>query len=250
MKLNPEDYNDCSYSGYRERAVDPSLSLNEKCGFPESFRAGRSADIFADISQKLTALEKPGSKICDIGAGCSELAHHIVAMTAQHLHSLTVIDSPEMLSLLPSAPHLRKIEGPFPQCMRACSPSIGYFDAILAYSVVQTVFEEGSIFAFVDAATHLLADGGQLLLGDIPNATMRKRFMASDAARAYHQYHYPHLPKPEIVFNALEPGRIDDGVILGVIARMRAAGMHAFVVPQAPSLPMANRREDVLIIRP
>jgi hypothetical protein len=127
---------------------------------------------------------------------------------------------------------------------------IGSFDAILAYSVVQTVFEEGNIFAFIDTATQLLAGGGQLLLGDIPNASMRKRFMASDAGRAYHQLHYSHRPEPEIVFNAPEPGRIDDGVILGIIARVRAAGLHAFVVPQAPTLPMANRREDVLIIRP
>ena len=51
-------------------------------------------------------------------------------------------------------------------------------------------------------------------------------------------------------FNTLEPGEIDDGVVLGLVARMRAAGFHAFVVPQAPDLPMANRREDILIIRP
>jgi hypothetical protein len=250
MTLNPEDPSGWDYAGYRKRANDPSLSLNEKCGFPEALRRGRSADIFRDIRTKLTLLEDPGISICDIGAGCSELSHHIVAMTARNRQSLTVIDSPEMLSLLPSAPHVTKIEGPFPHCLQAGAHCVGPFDAILAYSVAQTVFEEGNLFGFVDSAMRLLAARGQLLLGDIPNASMRKRFMASEAGRAYHKVHYSHLPEPEVVFNALEPGRIDDGVVLGLIARMRAAGLHAFVVPQAADLPMANRREDILIIRP
>jgi len=38
--------------------------------------------------------------------------------------------------------------------------------------------------------------------------------------------------------------------VLAVLAHARAAGMHAFVVPQASGLPMANRREDILIGRP
>lgn len=46
------------------------------------------------------------------------------------------------------------------------------------------------------------------------------------------------------------PGEIDDGVILGLFARMRGAGLSAFVVPQAPDLPTGNRREDILIVRP
>ncbi len=248
--LKPEDYRVESYQAFRERAKNPALSRNEMCGFPEVFRAGRSESILADIASKLTLLAKPGIKILDIGAGCSDLAHHIVETTARRDQSLTVIDSPEMLSLLPDSPHLEKIEGRFPDCVKSAERGLGSFDAILIYSVAQHVFLEASLFAFLDAAAQLLAEQGQLLLGDIPNATMRKRFMASDAGRAYHKIHYSRLPEPNVVFNTLAPGEIDDGVILGVIARMRAAGLHAFVVPQAPDLPMANRREDILIIRP
>jgi hypothetical protein len=47
----------------------------------------------------------------------------------------------------------------------------------------------------------------------------------------------------------LEPGQLDDGVILGLIARMRNAGFNAFVLPQRADLPMATRREDILIVR-
>jgi hypothetical protein len=48
----------------------------------------------------------------------------------------------------------------------------------------------------------------------------------------------------------LERGKIDDAVLLGLVARYRAAGCHAYLLPQAAELPMANRREDMLIVSP
>ena len=239
-----------SYEEFRERAKNPALTLNEKCGFPEAFRSGQSARIFADICSKLIALTNTGAKLLDIGAGCTELAHHIVEATGRHGQSLTVIDSPEMLSLLPDRSHLTKIEGPFPDCIQRIAEPLGPFDGILAYDVLQTVFRDGNLFAFVDSAVQLLKNQGQFLIGDIPNATMRKRFVISPSGKVYHEQYYSDLPEPSIVFNSLEPGQIDDGIILGLVARMRTAGLHAFVVPQGPDLPMATRREDILIMRP
>ena len=51
-------------------------------------------------------------------------------------------------------------------------------------------------------------------------------------------------------WGAPEPGKIDDAVILGLLARSRAAGFDAYVVTQPEELPMATRREDILIRRP
>ena len=39
-------------------------------------------------------------------------------------------------------------------------------------------------------------------------------------------------------------------VVLSLVQRCRHFGFHAWVLPQAPELPMANRREDVLVVRP
>ena len=248
--LNPSDYVVASYEDFRERAADPKLSLNEKCGFSDVFRAGFNTAIMADLCSKVTALSRAGARICDIGAGCSELSQLIIETTRRNGQSLTVIDSPEMLKLLPDYAHITKIEGPFPDCLGTVARSLGPFDGILTYSVLQTVFLSGNLFAFVDAAIELLVEGGQFLIGDIPNATMRKRFIVSEAGKAYHQLHYAHLPEPKVEFNTLNVGEIDDGVILGLIARARSAGLHAFALPQGPELPMATRREDILIVRP
>ena len=43
---------------------------------------------------------------------------------------------------------------------------------------------------------------------------------------------------------------IDDAVVFALLQRSRLAGFDAYVVPQDSALPMANRREDILIIRP
>jgi len=55
---------------------------------------------------------------------------------------------------------------------------------------------------------------------------------------------------PEVAFNRVEHEAIDDAVVLGLLARARAAGCDAYVVPQRDDLPMANRREDILIAKP
>jgi hypothetical protein len=123
-------------------------------------------------------------------------------------------------------------------------------DAIVAYSVIQYVFAEGNLWDFIDRCLSLLNDGGEIFLGDIPNVTMRKRFFSSSDGVRVHQAYTGKQEVPEVVFNRPEPGRIDDSVVLSVLARARAAGYHAWVLPQGEALPMANRREDILIRKP
>ncbi len=243
-------YDVAGYDGFRKRARDQALTSNEKCGFPEDMRRGRSESISQDIRSKLPALNRQGARILDIGAGCSELTCYIIGACANAGASLTVIDSPEMLALLPDQYSLTKIAGRFPECLSQLSRRIGLFDAILVYSVVQYIFAEGNLFEFIDAAMRLLDQEARLLIGDIPNVAMRNRFLASPSGELYHRQHYPNSPRPVTALNSLDEGQIDDRVVLSILARARATGMHAFVVPQASGLPMANRREDILIGRP
>ena len=183
-------YDVSGYEAFRRRAGDDRLSDNQKAGFPDAFRAGRSAAILADIAAKLPALSRPGAAVLDIGPGCGELARHIIEATGLTNQALTMIDGPEILAQLPRAGHVRNIEGPFPACLSRFAPSPGPFDAILVYSVVQYVFAEGNLFGFIDAVLDLLAEDGALLLGDIPNASMRKRFLASPSGERHHAQHY------------------------------------------------------------
>lgn len=243
-------YDVAGYEEFRRRSQDPALSRNERIGFPEIYRAGLSEAILHDIAAKLPAMHTRGARMLDIGCGCGDLALAIIAAAGSRGQALTLIDSSEMLAQLPEERHVTKITGPFPRCIRDHLPPLQQFDAILAYSVLQYVFADGDLFAFFDTAVQLLSETGALLLGDIPNTSMRKRFMASASGRASHQRQYADEPSPVVAFNVPQPGQIDDAVVLGLVGRARAAGFQAFVVPQGVALPMANRREDILIRRP
>ncbi len=238
------------FEGFRERATDASLSPYEKIGFPNEYRAGKADAILDDIAGKLSNLANSGAAVLDIGPGCSDLPVALMKRCAVKSQRLVLVDSGEMLDQLPDSPGAVKLPGSFPDCLDRVADAQRRFDAILVYSVVQYVFAESNLWRFIDSAASLLADGGQLLLGDIPNASRRKRFLASEAGRAYHRRHFGDRPFPGVEFNQLEHGQIDDAVVLGILARMRAAGFDAYVLPQDPALPMANRREDILICRP
>jgi len=236
------------YDEFKNRALNPALSYNERSGFSDEVRAGRSSIIFGDICSKLPALVVDGTKTLDIGPGCGELSQLIVSHTRQKSQHITLVDSREMLSHFDDGAGITKIEGPFPQCLKEIGDL--KFDSILTYSVAQYVFKDSNLYGFVDAAASLLTESGSLLIGDIPNVSMRKRYLSSNAGRQNHERYYSGLPFPKLEHNAPEIGNIDDSVVVGLLLRLRAAGFQAFLVPQGKDLPMANRREDLLIRRP
>jgi hypothetical protein len=55
---------------------------------------------------------------------------------------------------------------------------------------------------------------------------------------------------PSLEFNRIEENTIDDSVMMALTMRARLSGFDAYILPQAVDLPMANRREDILIVRP
>ena len=89
-----------------------------------------------------------------------------------------------------------------------------------------------------------------MLIGDIPNVSKRKRFFASDTGIKFHQAFMNTDDLPIVRFNQIEHDQIDDAVVMALLQRARAQGFDAYILPQGPSLPMSNRREDILIIRP
>ena len=239
------------FEAFRQLAGEAGLSRHEKVGFPDSYRDGKEAAIFADMRAKLPSLQKPGCHVLEIGPGCSALPVMLADLCAQQNGRLILVDSAEMLALLPDAPHVQKVPGAFPEALASQQETLrGQIDTIVAYSVVQYVFAEGNLFGFLDHCLALLADGGELLLADLPNTSMRKRFFASSTGVATHRAYTGRDEKPELHFNTPEPGQIDDSIVLAMLARARAQGFHAWVLPQAAALPMANRREDLLIRKP
>jgi hypothetical protein len=250
-RVEPRRFAGLTYEDFRSMAGDPTLSANEKIGMPDPARLEFDESILADILQKVPSLQRAGQVVVDLGSGCGTFAHHFIAYCAGLEHKLILVDSPEMLMHLPDLLNIHKVVGRFPANEGSIRKQMSDgADVVLAYGVLSVVFADSNPFLFLDRAAALLRNGGHLLVGDIPNASKLRRFLASDAGARYHkQYMRTEEPPPIAAFDP-PTDRIDDGVILGIVDRMRRRGFDAYIVPQSESLPLANRREDILIVRP
>lgn len=246
--INP--FADLGFDDFRRMASDPKLSRYERIGFPNGYREGFEAHIFAELRSKLTRLDQRQQRVLDIGPGCSELPTLLIEHCRAQGHALALIDSAEMLGHLPDELFIEKHPGLFPVCADFISQHREQLDVIICYSVLHYAIKDTALLRFFDAALSLLAPGGQMLVGDIPNISKRKRFFASEAGIRFHQAFMQTDDPPVVEFNRIEHDQIDDAIVLALLMRARSQGFDAYVLPQDAQLPMANRREDLLIIRP
>jgi hypothetical protein len=245
-----ERFSGLDYETFRRMADDSTLSRHERSGFPDSLREAAELRILDDIEHKIPALrDRNGIKVIDIGCGANPLTDAMIERCRRRKHRLTLVDSPEVLAHHRETPDVVLAPGRFPGSPSPIADAVGTCDAVIAYSVLQFEFANANVYSFVDAALTLLAPGGRLLLADLPNASMRRRFLHSDAGRAYHREYMGSDDEPPVEWPRLHAGELDDGVLYGLVARARDAGFHAWLMPQAAGLPMANRREDLLCAR-
>lgn len=235
---------------FRKLAMDNNLSKYEKIGFPDAYRKNFEQYIFDDICMKLSRLNEGGINVLDIGPGCSDLPIHLINLCEFKQNNLILMDSGEMLSLLPDSKSITKMPSLFPDCHEWISHNAEKIDVILCYSVFHYIYLDTNIFNFLDHALSLLSPGGQILLGDIPNISKRKRFFASAAGINFHKNFMNTDSDPVVDFNVIDHNKIDDSVIFSILQRARSQGFDAYLLAQNKQLPLANRREDILITRP
>jgi cyclopropane fatty-acyl-phospholipid synthase-like methyltransferase len=243
------DFSALDFESFRRMAKDEHLSPYEKIGFPDSYRQGFEEKIFLDICSKIPLNERHKT-VLDIGPGCSGLAHLLVEHCQTYGHRLLLADSEEMLAHLPNAHFITQIPRMFPLTLTALREQTpDGVDMILCYSVLQYLYVDTDIEQTLAGMWDLLKSGGVILLGDIPNASMRRRFFSSKSGIAYHQESFPGT-LPDMTALLTKSGEIDDMAVLSIIGQMRRHGADAYVLPQNHDLPMANRREDILIRKP
>jgi hypothetical protein len=243
-------FQNLTYDDFKRLAQDSSLSCHEKVGFPDVYRKGKEELVWQDILNKMPNLQKQKQVICDIGPGCSLLPQMIIDHASKRNSSLIFCDSSEMLEALSPPPAVARIVGPFPQCWSDIEKHAGTVDVLICYSVLHYIFVDGNVWDFLDRCLQLLAVGGQFLLGDIPNEAKRRRFFSSPTGVAFHQNNFGKDSMPQVLWNEIEHTKLEDSVVFSILMRCRAAGFDAYVLPQPDDLPMASRREDILIVRP
>lgn len=244
--------NELTFNDFRNLAKNPKLSQYEKIGFPNSYRKGKSKSIIEDINNKIPLLHTKNKTLIDIGSGCSDLVADLIKISEKNGHKLILVDSEEMLKLVPNSSHVVKYAGYFPDIAELFDKYTGKIDYALTYSVFHYIFTESNIFNFIHKAMDLLKNGGSLLIGDIPNISKRRRFLQSEEGIKFQQngakFNKQNINKGWTFHND-ENLKIDDAVVLSVLMRYRNYGYETYLMPQKDNLSMANRREDILIVK-
>lgn len=239
-------FSNLTFEDFKSLAKDEKLSNNEKIGFPNEMREAQTDNIFSDICFKLPQLGEKGNTILDIGIGCGSLSQKIVSNSKNLGQILLANDSEEMLDTIDN---VIKIPGQFPKNIDLFNKYKSKVDAIICYSVIQYVHPHDNIFLFIDAALSLLKSGGSMLIGDIPNFSMRNRLLLSPTGIKYHQKYMQTSTLPKPISYKEQGNDIDDAIIASIWMHYRLRGYNVFILPQALDLPMANRREDILICK-
>lgn len=157
-----------------------------------------------------------------------------------------MMDSKEMLDNLPDGDYI-KVPAKFPECQDFIEAHKNSFDVIVIYSVLHHVFFHQNVFSFLDNAVYLLKNQGELLLGDIPNISKKKRFLSSKYGAEFYKKWNQTNEDPVVEWQSLEKLQIDDSFIINILMRYRNMGCETYLLPQAENLPMCYTREDILI---
>jgi len=236
-----------TFEGYGRRAGADVDATTAGGRYPVQAEAARL--IAGDVVAKLDL--DPRHNFLDIGCGGGQ----VLVPVSYLVRSATGIDHPDVVEWIRrrhADPALRLIGGNFFDL--AIDER---FDRILSYGVVQCLASADEVEEFVLKAASLLAPDGRLLIGDLPNVDLKRRFMETATGRAFHAEwlrlkaaaERDAAPEPPTPTDAALP-HFDDALMLRLVAALRSRGFSAYLLPQSPALPFGNSREDLLACRP
>lgn len=238
------------FENYGRRAAAP-LSWTSRAGRYRCQADGEKRAVL-DIVSKLAL--SPTDALLDIGCGLGNLTIPLSFLSG----TTACVDHQSILEELRRRVPLEKLQlipGSFLDVEVK-----GTFDKVLTYGVVLCLSNEDEVLRFIDKAAALVAPGGRLLVGDLPNLDLKTRFMNSERGRRFQaewdaqvgdpetqkelEWAKKNLPAPNATV------QFNDAFVARLLERYRGKGFNAWLLPQPPDLAFGNTREDLLIERP
>jgi protein-L-isoaspartate O-methyltransferase len=193
---------------------------------------------------------QPTDRLLEIGFGAGALSVPISYM----VDSVTAIDHPAVVARFEEGfaaiKNIQTIGGNFLDL-----EGLVAHNKILIYGVMQCLADFDEVVHFLRKALGLLAPGGLMLVGDIPNTDRKRRFASSERGKAInaswpanasadlHNFKLDELPPDENLVN------LDDAALLKLVQIFRSEGFEVGLLPEAPNLPFGQTREDLLFMR-
>ena len=235
-----------SYEHYGRGAQHPNITV---AGGRYAYQAQAERLIALDVVAKLKL--GPADDLLEIGCGPGNILIPLAFLCG----SATGIDHPNLLGRLSDRlsgpPKITLVAGNFLDVNPPCES----YSKIFMYAMLHYLSSVDEVLGFVNKAAGLLRPGGRMLLGDLPNADHKRRFLATPTGRAFDEGwrasrdgatpsegDFPGEDDDHLV------GAFDDASIARIMLETRAAGFESYVVEQRADLPFGHTREDIVIV--
>jgi SAM-dependent methyltransferase len=235
-----------SYEHYGRGAAHANATV---AGGRYAYQAEAERLITLDVAAKLKLC--PTDDLLEIGCGPGNLLIPLAFLC----RSATGIDHPNavgrLTDRLPGPPAITTVPGNFLDV----KPPEGSYSKIFMYAMLHYLSSLEEVLGFIRKAAELLRPGGRMLLGDLPNADHKRRFLATAAGRAFDERwradrdgaapiegDFPGEDDDRLV------GAFEDSSIARIVLEMRAAGFESYILEQPTDLPFGHTREDILIV--
>tara|TARA_B100001027_G_C16264987_1_gene331502 strand:- start:2762 stop:3490 length:729 start_codon:yes stop_codon:yes gene_type:complete len=216
-----------------------------------SFQKRQEKKIPKDVIKKLKVNKRD---IC-LDIGCNLGA--ILLPISKIVNEITGIDQPHCIqrlkSKLTNSKNIKLIENDFFEH----DFNNKKYDKIIIYSVIHAMKNKKEVYKFINKALSLLKPTGALLIGDIPNSSLKKRFLNSKYGKKFTK---EWIKKNKMTKKDKDAQRIlsedirndlkiNDEFILEIVTYLRKRGNNVYWLKQPSDLPFGHTREDLLIER-
>lgn len=168
-----------------------------------------------------------------------------------------MVDGPQVIDAIGILPgHVIAYRHRFPNDTDFVERYANSVDAVMMYSVIQCLSKEQLQIDVSLAAVGLLRPSGRLLIGDIPNASKKGRFLASEFGKRFDREWRSSLPSQTPYWSESRanealafPNPQDDVSVVSLTLELRSAGFESYLLPQPEGLALNWSREDLLVVR-
>ncbi len=199
--------------------------------------------IVFDVIEKLNI--QGSDNLLEIGCGTG----NILIPLSFASKNVVGIDNKNAIDKLLDRTKVENLRGIVGNFLEIDTINIGKFEKILIYSVLHYLTNKDDLYSFIDKALNLLDENGMLLLGDIPNTSLKERFLESNSGKLFSKQWKQKIKNEneEAIFELCNTITFDDSSIFELMQHIKNQGYKVYLLPQPPNLPFGYTREDLII---
>ncbi len=212
-----------------------------------SFQVKSERKIHREVISKLNIINK--DKCLDVG--CNVGANLIpISKKVKHITGIDQINCIEILRNKIKSKNVTLISGNFLDH----DFKKNKYDKIIIYSVLHVLKNKKEAYFAINKALKLLNPGGKILIGDLPNISLKNKFTSSKSGKLFlKNWNKNKKTKKDIEAQNMlvkDPNCnliINDLFIINLVSYLRKKGLSVFILPQNKDLPFGHTREDIVI---